>query len=106
MRMSLNFIICFRAIHAGFRESLIRHEVPVLSDYVQHEVSYGHAKRQQSEVHLLFQRLKRLNINAVLAQTHQSQEINHEHDELKNREAQNLEVFSALQNMFKDLQLE
>ena len=45
-------------------------------------------------------------MNAILSQSHESKEINHEHDELKSREKENLEVFNALQNMFKDLELD
>ena len=41
MRISLNFIVCFQVIQAGFRESLSRHEVSALSDYVLHQVSYS-----------------------------------------------------------------
>ena len=35
MRLSLSFIVCFQVIQAGFRESLSRHEVSALLDYVQ-----------------------------------------------------------------------
>ena len=41
MRISLSFIVCFQVIQAGFRESLSRHEVSALSDYVLHQVSYS-----------------------------------------------------------------
>jgi len=37
---SLSFIICFQTIHAGLRETLCKHAVTALSDYVQHQVSY------------------------------------------------------------------
>ena len=52
MRKSLSFIVCFQAIHAGLRESLVEHAVSALSDYVQHRVSYSlsHIKSEQSEL--------------------------------------------------------
>ena len=47
-----------------------------------------------------------MNLNAIRSQSRESKEINNEHDELKSREKENLEVFNALQNMFKDLELD
>ena len=41
MRIISSFIVCFQVIHAGFRESLSKHEVSALSDYVLHQVSYS-----------------------------------------------------------------
>ena len=107
MRISLSFIVCFQVIQAGFRESLSRHEVTALSDYVLHQVSYSlNPILIANSLNSLFQRLERLNLNAILSQSHESKEINHGHDELKSREKENLEVFNALQNMFKDLELD
>ena len=53
--------------------------------------------------HSLFQRLERLNLNAIISQTHKSKTINHEH-KLKLREKETLGVFNTLYHMFEDLE--
>ena len=43
-------------------------------------------------------------MNAILSQSHESKNINHEHKELKLHEKENLGVFNTLYHMFEDLE--